>query len=127
MERLERAGLRGAFRCCRGSQFCANAGWPEQITEIVMDMSPAYIAGAAAAITEKTRAILPVHLYGKISDMAALSSLAAKYRLRTVEDCAQGPRCGAQGRDMGRSGGIQFLSHEKSWRLGRCGGHGDRS
>ena len=46
-------------------------------------------AQVEAAITERTRAILPVHLYGKLCDMAALREMAQRHGLRIVEDCAQ--------------------------------------
>ena len=42
----------------------------------------------AAAITPRTRAIIPVHLYGCIADMDAIMKLARKYRLAVIEDCA---------------------------------------
>jgi dTDP-4-amino-4,6-dideoxygalactose transaminase len=42
-----------------------------------------------AAITERTRAILPVHLYGQMCDMRALRAIADKHRLHIVEDAAQ--------------------------------------
>lgn len=57
-----------------------------------------------AAITEHTKAILPVHLYGQICDMDAIASIARKYNLHILEDCAQchgarwnGCLAGAQG------------------------------
>ncbi len=42
-----------------------------------------------AAITSKTKAIMPVHLYGRAANMTAIMDLAAKYGLKVVEDCAQ--------------------------------------
>lgn len=41
------------------------------------------------AITEKTKAILPVHLYGQACDMESIMSIADKYGLNVIEDCAQ--------------------------------------
>jgi dTDP-4-amino-4,6-dideoxygalactose transaminase len=46
-------------------------------------------AAVAAAITPRTRAIMPVHLYGRAADMRALSALARPHGIRLVEDCAQ--------------------------------------
>lgn len=40
-------------------------------------------------ITSKTKAILPVHLYGRLCDMNAINSLAKNYNLKVIEDCAQ--------------------------------------
>ena len=50
------------------------------------NMDPAKIE---ERITPRTRALLPVHLYGKICDMNAIMSLAEKHGLKVVEDCAQ--------------------------------------
>lgn len=41
-----------------------------------------------AAITERTRAILPVHLYGQMCDMKAIRKIADQYKLHVIEDCA---------------------------------------
>jgi len=48
-----------------------------------------------AAITPKTRAVLPVHLYGQCADMPAIRKIADKHKLRVIEDNAQG--VGARG------------------------------
>lgn len=57
-----------------------------------------------AAITDKTRVIMPVHLYGQISEMEKISRLAKKYNLLVLEDCSQShgamiknKRCGSWG------------------------------
>lgn len=42
-----------------------------------------------AAITDKTRAIVPVHLYGQLADMAPIAEIAQKYNLAIIEDSAQ--------------------------------------
>ena len=41
------------------------------------------------AITEKTKAILTVHLYGQVTGMDQINAIAKKYRLKVIEDCAQ--------------------------------------
>jgi dTDP-4-amino-4,6-dideoxygalactose transaminase len=66
-----------------------NAGYKPVLVEpdlVTYNINPQKIA---AAITSKTRAILPVHLYGKMSDMTAINQLAQQYNLKVVEDCAQ--------------------------------------
>jgi dTDP-4-amino-4,6-dideoxygalactose transaminase len=42
-----------------------------------------------AAITEKTKAIIPVHLFGQMADMAPIKKIAQKHNLKIIEDCAQ--------------------------------------
>ena len=42
-----------------------------------------------AAITEKTRAILPIHMFGLPADMPAIMEIAKRHDLKVVEDCAQ--------------------------------------
>ena len=51
-----------------------------------LNIDPAQIE---AAITPKTRAILPVHLFGQPADMAAIQAIADKHKLLVIEDCAQ--------------------------------------
>ena len=47
-------------------------------------------AGIEAAVTARTRAILPVHLFGRPCDMAGIMAAAGRHGLKVVEDCAQG-------------------------------------
>lgn len=42
-----------------------------------------------SAITEKTKAIMPVHLYGHVCDMTSIMAIANKYKLKVIEDAAQ--------------------------------------
>ena len=52
-----------------------------------------------AAITPRTRAILPVHLYGQMCDMQALRAIADRHRLHIIEDaahCVEGTRDGVR-------------------------------
>ncbi|MFA5068470.1 MAG: aminotransferase class I/II-fold pyridoxal phosphate-dependent enzyme, partial [Candidatus Izemoplasmatales bacterium] len=41
------------------------------------------------AVTEKTKAIIPVHLFGQMADMAPIKKIAQKHNLKIIEDCAQ--------------------------------------
>jgi perosamine synthetase len=47
------------------------------------------VASVKDLITERTKAIVPVHLYGNVADMAAIVSLARRYGIRIIEDCAE--------------------------------------
>ena len=67
-------------------------------------------ADAAARITSKTKAILPVHFAGRACDLAALSSLAATHGLRLIEDCAHAIETLVDGRHAGTFGDFGAFS-----------------
>jgi dTDP-4-amino-4,6-dideoxygalactose transaminase len=76
-----------------------------------------------AAITPKTRAILPVHLFGQPADMAAIRALAIKHGLKIIEDCAQSFGADIAGRMTGSLGDVAAFSFFPSKNLG-CFGDG---
>ena len=55
----------------------------------------------AAAITRRTKAIMPVHLYGEPADMDVITALAAKHGIKVVEDVAQAQGSKVRGRRAG--------------------------
>ncbi|MCG7390603.1 MULTISPECIES: dTDP-4-amino-4,6-dideoxygalactose transaminase [Pantoea] len=77
-----------------------------------------------AAITEKTRAIVPVHYAGVACEMDAIMALAAQYKLWVIEDAAQGVMSRYKGRALGTIGHIGCFSfHEtKNYTAGGEGG-----
>ena len=76
-----------------------------------------------AAITPRTKAILPVHLYGQPCDMDAIMQIAERHGLRVVEDCAQALGAEYRGRKAGTFGDAGCLSFFPSKNLG-CFGDG---
>lgn len=76
------------------------------------------------AITKKTRAIMPVHLYGQSADMDPIMELAGKYKLVVIEDAAQAIGAGYNGKQVGSIGDIGALSFFPSKNLGACGDAG---
>jgi dTDP-4-amino-4,6-dideoxygalactose transaminase len=60
---------------------------------VIVDVDPETLTidpvACGTSITPRTRAIVPVHLYGQAADMQAIGALAAEYRLAIVEDCCQ--------------------------------------
>jgi len=67
----------------------------------------------AAAITPRTRAILPVHLYGHMSDMRALRQVADRHQLAIVEDsahCIEGHRDGVRPGQLGQTACFSFYA-----------------
>ncbi len=76
------------------------------------------------SITKATKAILPVHLFGRPVDMDVLMNIARKYKLKVVEDCAQA--CGAKwnGKSVGFLGDIGCFSFFPTKNLGAAGDAG---
>ena len=75
-------------------------------------------------ITERTKAILVVHLYGQASNMAPIMELVHKYNLRLVEDCAQSHGACFDGKMTGTFGDIGCFSFYPSKNLGAFGDAG---
>lgn len=76
----------------------------------------------AKKITSKTKAIVPVHLYGQVADMDPILALAAKHNLFVVEDTAQAIGATYKGRKAASMGDLGCLSFFPSKNLG---GYGD--
>jgi dTDP-4-amino-4,6-dideoxygalactose transaminase len=77
-----------------------------------------------AAITPRTRAILPVHLYGQAADLAPLLDIARRHGLRLIEDCAQAHGTTYQGRRVGAFGDVGCFSFYPTKNLGAYGDGG---
>lgn len=75
-----------------------------------------------AVITDETKAILAVHLYGQACDMTKIMALAKKYNLRVVEDCAQSHGNHWQNKTVGTFGDVGCFSFYPSK---GCGAFGD--
>ena len=75
-------------------------------------------------ITDRTKAILVVHLYGQASNMKPIMELARKYNLKVVEDCAQSHGAKFQGKMTGTFGDIGCFSFYPSKNLGAFGDAG---
>ncbi len=69
---------------------------------------------AEAAITERTRAIIPVHLGAQMADMDAIMALAEKYNLIVVEDCAHAHGAKWRGKGAGTIGNFGSFSMQSS-------------
>lgn len=75
-------------------------------------------------ITERTKAVLVVHLYGQASDMGRITEICRKHDLRLVEDCAQSHGARFQGKMTGTFGDIGCFSFYPSKNLGGFGDGG---
>lgn len=89
------------------------------IDERTFNIDPEQVAGA---VTDRTRAILPVHLFGQPADMGTLSEIAERHGLMVIEDCAQSFGADIEGRQTGAFGRAGCFSFFPSKNLG---GYGD--
>jgi dTDP-4-amino-4,6-dideoxygalactose transaminase len=80
-------------------------------------------AKIAAAVGPKTKAIIPVHLFGHPADMAPIMDIARKHHLKVIEDCAQAFGAKYQGQTVGTFGDAGCFSFFPSKNLG-CYGDG---
>ncbi|MCO6049116.1 DegT/DnrJ/EryC1/StrS family aminotransferase [Mesorhizobium sp. RP14(2022)] len=94
-------------------------------TPVLIDIDPATLTMdpklIEAAITPRTKAILPVHLYGQMADMDAINVIAEKHGLVVVEDAAQAHGAeyfGSRAGSLGLSGCFSFYPGKN---LGACG------
>jgi dTDP-4-amino-4,6-dideoxygalactose transaminase len=88
------------------------------IDPVTWNMDPQKIA---AAITSRTRAILPVHLHGRLADMDAIRSIAHLHDLVVIEDAAQAHGAERGGKRAGNLGDIGCFSFYPGKNLGACG------
>lgn len=91
-------------------------------TEIDADTFNLDAAVLKTHITPRTKAIIPVHLYGQAADMDPLLDLAKQHGLKVIEDCAQAIGATYHGRPVGSMGDVGCLSFFPSKNLG---GYGD--
>ncbi len=77
-----------------------------------------------SAITPRTRAIIPVHLYGQPAEMDVINDIAARHRLRVIEDAAQAHGARYKGRRTGSLGDAAGFSFYPTKNLGACGDGG---
>ncbi len=110
--------------------FFATAGaiWRTGATPVFVDIEPdSYNIDPArieAAITRKTRAIIPVHLYGQAADMDPINAIARDRGLFVLEDAAQAIGAGYKGRKAGTLGDAAAFSFYPSKNLGGFGDAG---
>ena len=97
-------------------------------TPIFADVDPDRLtmdpAATEAAITPRTAAILPVHLYGQPADMVALQAIASRHNLAVVEDACQSHLATAAGRPVGAFGEAAAFSFYPTKNLGALGDGG---
>jgi dTDP-4-amino-4,6-dideoxygalactose transaminase len=95
---------------------------------VLVDVDPETLtmsaAAATAAVGARTKAIVPVHLYGHPAELAPLCELAERHRLLLLEDCAQAHGALYQGRKVGGFGQMAAFSFYPTKNLGAFGDGG---
>ena len=77
-----------------------------------------------AAITERTKAIIVVHLFGQPVNMSELMAIAKRHNIHVIEDCAQATGAEWQGKKVGNIGDVGCFSFFPTKNLGGCGDGG---
>jgi dTDP-4-amino-4,6-dideoxygalactose transaminase len=97
-------------------------------TPVFVDCDPATynldVTKLEKAITKKTKAIIPVHLYGCPADMEPLMAIAKKHNIKVVEDACQGHGARYNGKRVGTFGDIAAFSFYPGKNLGAAGDGG---
>ncbi len=95
---------------------------------VFADLDPSRLTldpdAAAAAVTSRTAAMVPVHLYGQAADMPALAQVAGRHGLAIVEDCCQAHLATCGGRPVGTFGAAAAYSFYPTKNLGALGDGG---
>ena len=95
---------------------------------VLVDIEPAGFTLAPAALegarTERTRAVVPVHLYGQAADLAPVAEFCRRHGLRLVEDCSQAHGATYGGEPVGTFGDAAAFSFYPTKNLGALGDGG---
>ena len=106
----------------------AEAIWIAGATAVLVDCDPKTKcidpAKIEAAVTPKTKAIIPVHLYGQCADMPAIKAIADKHKLRVIEDNAQAIDAAGDGFKIGQLSDATSISFIIQRNLGTFGDGG---
>ena len=81
-------------------------------------------SAAAAAVSDRTAAIMPVHLYGQPADMVAIAKVAERHDIAIVEDCCQAHLATCVGRPVGSFSAVAAYSFYPTKNLGALGDGG---
>lgn len=102
----------------------ARTGATPVFCDIDLDTFNIDVEDARKRVTERTKAIIPVHLYGCPADMDGVMGLAKDFGLRVIEDAAQAIGAQYKGKRVGTFGDFSCLSFYPTKNLGACGDAG---
>ena len=102
------------------SSICYTGATPVfvDVEPVTLTMDPAKLE---AAITPRTKAIMPVHLYGQMADMNAIMAIADRHGIPVIEDACQAHGAEYHGQRAGSIGAIAAFSFYPGKNLGACG------
>jgi len=100
------------------------AGATPVFVDVRADTALMDVEQVEARITERTRAVIPVHLFGNVVDMDALLEVSRRHGLKVVEDCAQSAGASWKGRATGSLGDVGCFSFYPTKNLGAYGDGG---
>ncbi len=92
--------------------------------DIELDSYNLDLAQVEAAISDRTKAIIPVHLFGRPVDMTRLMAIAEAHQLYVIEDCAQATGAEWKNHKVGSIGHLGCFSFYPTKNLGACGDGG---
>jgi dTDP-4-amino-4,6-dideoxygalactose transaminase len=95
---------------------------------VLVDIDPIYytidVGAFEKAITPRTRAVIPVHLYGQPADMERICAIAREHRISVIEDCCQAHGASLHGRKVGSWGDVGCFSFYPTKNIGGVGDGG---
>jgi dTDP-4-amino-4,6-dideoxygalactose transaminase len=100
------------------------AGAQPKVVDVCADSMTMDPAQVEAAITPRTRALIPVHLFGQSADLDPLMQIARKHNLALLEDCAQAHGATYRGKRVGTFGDLAAFSFYPTKNLGAYGDGG---
>ena len=100
------------------------AGAKPAFVDIERDFFTIDPAQIESAITPRTRAIVPVHIYGQPANLDAILEIASRHQLRVIEDCAQAHGAAYRGTRAGAYGDVACFSFYPTKNLGAIGDGG---
>ena len=113
-----------AFTFIATSEVIVRVGAKPIFVDIEADGFNFDLQQVAAAITERTKAIIVVHLFGQPVNMTELAAIANKHNIPIIEDCAQATGASWNGTKVGNIGAVGCFSFFPTKNLGGCGDGG---
>jgi dTDP-4-amino-4,6-dideoxygalactose transaminase len=113
-----------SFTFIATSETIAMVGATPVFVDIDPDTFNIDLDGIAKAISDRTKAIIPVHLFGQPTNMTAIMEIANQYNLAVIEDCAQATGAKWGETRVGSIGHIGCFSFFPTKNLGACGDGG---